>query len=224
MFIAIFAGDNTQLLHMAREFHQIKRNHMAALLCFDHALCSPPWMQKDNAQTISKHLEDYDSYAQLMRQVIFGREKAQTAKLLGFIETGGESAMEGLQEYEVLPTSILYENLRYVDTSIQPSDEVVVVNIRRLSDAIRDVLGQRLMQRLVMQHELCNRTKAFRLCLKMAVTGQCNRLDCPYGHVPRESLDVQAFNQHVRLHLQQVLIVHNMDIVPHNTNRRWMHR
>lgn len=220
MFIAIFAGDSTQLLHMAHQFQQTRSNPMAALLCFDHALSLSPRMQNDSAQTVSKHLGDYDSYAQLMRQVIFSREKAQAATLLGYIETGGE-ATGALQ---VLPTSILYKHLRYGDAGIQRTDERIVVNVRRLSGAIRAVLGQRLMERLVTLHEVCLRTKAFRPCLNMAVTGQCGRENCLSDHLPRESLDVQAFNLRVRLHLQQILIVHNMDILPASSDRCWMHR
>jgi hypothetical protein len=225
MFAAIFVGDNAKLLQLAREFHRrLRPNHMAALLCFDHALSEPPRMHNDNAQIVSRHLEDYDSYAQLMRKVIIDWRKAQAAIILGFIEADDESVAGTPEELHVFPTSVLYEPLRNGHATIQSTDEYITINPRRLSEVIREVLGRRMKERLVAEHDICLQAKAFHPCLTFAAFGTCRRVACFRDHLPRELLDVEAFNLRVRLHMQQILIVHDMGMLVDNSARRSMQR
>ena len=165
-------------------------------------------MQNDNAKKVSRYLEDYDTYAELMHTVVVDWKKARAAPLLGLVEIVGESTV-GVQEFHVLPTSLLHEHLRH---NASNDDNDVVINADQLPSSIRTVLGQRMMDRLYHEHTACLHTRAFRPCINVAVTGLCSRQGCPHDHVSRESHDLESFNLRMRLHMQQVLIVHYMDL------------
>lgn len=174
-------------------------------------------MQNDSAKTVSKYLEDYDTYAQLMRAVVMDWKRSQAAALLGLVEIVGESTV-GVQEFHVLSTSVLHDHL----THNAASDGVdVVIHADRLPSIIRLVLGRRMMDKLYLEHNICLHTRAFRPCINMAVTGVCPRQACPHDDVSRESHDLESFNLRIRLHMQQVLIVHYMDL---DCRRRKMQR
>jgi hypothetical protein len=179
---------------------------MVTLLCFDHILCQPPRMHNDNAKSVSRYLEDYDIYAQLMRVAIMDWKEARAARLLGLAEVVGESTV-GVQEFHVLSTSVLHGYLRDGTSS---DDNGVIISADRLPGAIRFVLGQRMTHRLSQEHDVCLHTRAFRPCINMAVTGACHRTTCPRDHLLREALDLEGFNLRMRLHMQQILIVHRM--------------
>lgn len=187
---------------------------MVALRCLDHLLRQPPRMQNDDATSVSRYLEDYHTYGRLMRAVVIDWKKTQATALLGLVEIVDESNV-GLQEYRVLSTSVLHEHSRNEASS---DENDVVIGADRLSEIIRLVLGQRMQRRLEDEHNVCLHTRAFRPCIHAAVTGYCSRPTCPCDHIPRESLDVESFNLRIRLHMQQILIVHNMGI---NYERGW---
>ncbi|KAF8491287.1 hypothetical protein JB92DRAFT_2753228 [Gautieria morchelliformis] len=208
-FILILKKNTGQLLDLARASYRTpKSNHMVALLCFDHILCQPPRMHNDNAKCVSRYLEDYDMYGQLMRAVIIDWKQAHAARLLGLAEVVGESTV-GIQEFHVLSTSVLHEYLRDGTSS---DDNGIIISADRLPGAIRFVLGQRMMHRLSHEHDVCLHTRAFRPCINMAVTGACHRPTCPHDHLLREAHDLESFNLRMRLHMQQILIVHRMGI------------
>lgn len=199
----------TQLLALARTSSRTKKsNPMVVLRCFDHILRHPPRMQNDNATAVSRYLEDYDTYAQLMRTVFNDWKKAKAAALLGLVEVVGESTV-GVQEFNVLSTSALHEHLKSKAT---PDEHDITISADRLPEIIRLVLSQRMLRRLEDEQQVCLHTKAFHPCLNVAATGVCHRTSCPHDHVPRDSHNLESFNLRIRLHLQQILIVHHMDI------------
>jgi hypothetical protein len=181
---------------------------MVALRCFDHILRQPPRMLSDNATVVSRYLEDYDAYAQLMRLVVMDWKRAGAAALLGLVEVAGESTVR-VQEFHVLPTSALYE---YSRESLSGDEHDITISADRLEGIIRSALGQRMLRRLQDEHKACLSTKVFRPCINVAVIGRCLRPNCPHDHVSRDSHNLESFNLRIRLHMQQILIVHHMDI------------
>ncbi|KAF8588487.1 hypothetical protein K439DRAFT_1335105 [Ramaria rubella] len=207
-FYAILNKDNTQLLSLARQSPQIPgSNPMLALLCLDQALSKPPRMLDEDARTVSRQLEDYDMYVQLLRTVILDWHKAEAAALLGLVDDTHEAIAETTQEFCVLSTSVLY---KYLGRN-QSHNEEIKIPSTGLPETIRDVLGQRMVNRVLEEHEVCLHTKAFRPCINFALHGICNYHACPRDHIPRGAHSVEAFNLRVRLHMQQILIVQTLD-------------
>jgi len=117
---------------------------------------------------------------------------------------------ESAQFWTVFPKSILYQVLK--DSGIEDSDEPVTVNRDRIQQEVGRVLGNRMRRRMVEENQECLRAKAFQPCLNFVINGVCHRNYCPRDHVARGSLDTEHVNLRIRIHLQQILLIHRIAV------------
>jgi hypothetical protein len=196
-------------------------NSAAALLCLDHCYTHPPKIQVLQVEDVAEELQAFSCYVKLLNTFTWADPGNQPVveKLFGYIR-------QGENNFLIPDGTFLHSALRRLNhPAFQRSiEENIVLTGSKLGDLYHRTLKERLRIRVLQENEMCTRTRAFSPCLVYSVfDGICNRVDCPHEHVPAAAISRQQYNSRVRIHLQQILILHTVQfIISDPTPRRYV--
>lgn len=225
MFQAVASCDLNQLRALGQKFAS-RKEVTSALLCFDHYFQNFPRIIVMEATEISTILADFLSYCSMLREVAISPDPCNNAaiqKLFGF-----QASTENIF---LLPEgTYLHQSFLALRAAMGVSEQGALVTEWDLSQKFKDCLFTRISNRIKEENDICRRTQAFTPCLPFVINDVCNRLQCPRKHIHYTSCTPAWYNVQVRIHLQQILIFHNLHSVQfdvqerHRQHRFWINR
>ena len=215
MFQAVASYDLIQLRALGQKFAS-RKEVMSALLCFDHYFQNFPRIIVMEAAEISTILADFLSYCSMLREVAISPDPCNNPdiqKLFGF-----QASTENIF---LLPEgTYLHQSFLALRATIRVSEQGALVTEWDLSQKFKDCLFTRISNRIKEENDICRRTQAFTPCLPFVINDVCNRLQCPRQHIHYTSCTPAWYNVQVRIHLQQILIFHNLHSVQFDMQER----
>ena len=212
MFRAIKSSDTTQLRDLAIKFES-RKEVIQALLCFDHYFNNFPNIVVMRASELSEVLDDFHAYCRLLFSVAITPDSCNSPLIqkLFCIHPSTEKVF-------MLPTgTFLHKRIVESRAVITESrEDGVLINEWVLARQFRECLFAYLRMRVITENEMCRRTMAFAPCLNFAINDECNRRECPRGHISYPSFTHAWYNLQVKIHLQQILIFHTLHAIPMN--------
>ncbi|OBZ79120.1 TPR and ankyrin repeat-containing protein 1 [Grifola frondosa] len=216
MFRAIASSDLARLLQLGEKFYLLHHNMAAAFLCMDHVFSTMPKLQAASLSQIATKLQTFLSYAQMLQKFVSDSDLCNNKtirKLFGF-----EASTE---ELFLIPkeTSLFTQINDRLTPTARSTDEGSIVVRWELERLIGFFLRGRLLRRVIQENEMCHTLRAFRPCLPFIIFRHCNRQECPRDHVDPAFYDANAYNNRVRVHLQQILIYQTLHAVENGAER-----
>lgn len=185
--------------------HSYKENDLAAaLLCLDHVFASPLQIADAPLATVVEKLDTFSTYATLLSAVTFRMDPCKgesLGRLFGFSRVAENV-------YRIPQPTWLYSVIsrsRKLDDATE-----LTITVPELQVQFRTCLKARLTERAQAASDACYRSRAFLPCLSYVVFQSCPRRECPDNHITSEAIDPEFYNQRVRIHLQQILILQNL--------------
>jgi hypothetical protein len=194
MFEAICSKDSEELRRLGCLFNQ-SGNKPAAFLCLDHVFVAGSQFQGLTVHTLSTCLEVFSTYAELLHYYAFLPDPCNNdmvQKLFAFKVSGGG-------KFSITTGTFIH---REIGGSDKTRKNLMVVLQRFLRERFRRVVLQ--------ENGAFLATKSISPCLA-ALAGTCIKLDCNGSHVDKDILSQDWYNTLVRVHLQQVMILHMVD-------------
>jgi len=118
------------------------------------------------------------------------------------------------------PGTFLYSELAGRLALVVPNERGAVISEWDLSQEFKRSLLNRLKVRITGENDACKQARAFNPCLPFIINGQCNRKSCPNEHLGTASLGQNWFQLRIRIHLQQILLIQGLGMVPIHPNER----
>lgn len=200
------------LRQLGSEF--LKRGeNIQALLCFDHAFMNPPVLAGLENTEISPILEDYLTYVTLLRDVTSSLDLAKPAiqRLFG-IQPASSENMFNVPRGTLL--HLVLTNLKNEELALQYDVDSPIVSGQTILATLKSHLWARFVKRIKDENDLCKRTMAFSPCPGYIINESCFLINCQRQHIPYAQLTQDWFTAQLRMHLQQILIFHNLYYAP----------
>lgn len=205
MFTAVFHRHQVALMEYARAFLDAD-DRPAALLCLDYAFSVPLELARADQVTVFNRLTLFHSYLALMRDLTYYSEALageRSRRLLGFtLSQDGTS-------YNLPPNTPLYNHLqRRGGLTLQMSSSGALLSLDQAVRLITSALSDRIASRVMDESQECTHMLAFApFCPHYLLRASCARGEgCRSQHV-RPNMVTTWYTEHVRLHLQQILVV-----------------
>ncbi|CDO74781.1 hypothetical protein BN946_scf185001.g29 [Trametes cinnabarina] len=202
MFRAIARRNTVDLRTLAKAF-QARGNVAAVFLCLDHVFSAQMLPHNASLSDVSETLETFRQYAVMLQQFATSGafcDNAVVRKLLAIQESSDDLFLVPKDSFLTKQMSPrLTPSARILDSGTS----VPRWELERLLDF---VLRNRLIHRIQEENTTLSRVRALQPCLNYVVYRQCNRVECPRHHGSVENYDAAAYNNRIRVVLQQVLI------------------
>ena len=177
-------------------------------------------MQGETLKETISTLEIFYAYARLLHDLVLTADpcrKRMVQKLFAFSAVRGDS-------FSVPKGTILYNAIAKLD--VRPEEEngeIRLISEAALSQVFKTCLSERLHYKVMEENEVCRRARIFSPC-RNALEGTCHRPECHREHVEPGRLTPKWYNDHVRIHLQQILIFQTLHSVDLGPERWWQQR
>ncbi|KAK0506463.1 hypothetical protein EDD18DRAFT_32642 [Armillaria luteobubalina] len=223
MFKAIMENQGSQLRALGLKFHRMHYS-AAALLCLDQYFTRAFRFQDLVLVDAVEELGLFHTYVRLLSTAAFRTDPSREvtiAALFGFRRNTAN-------EFIVPQNTWLHSEILKLRNT--PSDSDLKLSVLELCELFRRVLQIHIKQRIIAENEECARSKAFRPCLRFAVSGHCMQSDCPKAHVSCSKIDSIYYNMRVHLHFQQIVILQSLRDNAHKEeevrkiSEFWLHR
>ncbi|KAF7367508.1 UvrD-like helicase ATP-binding domain-containing protein [Mycena sanguinolenta] len=200
MFRAICCREISKLQHLGEAFET--KNPAAALLCLDPCFINPPKIQALRVDGVAQELRIFFGYVKLLNAFtwIDPCNQPLAEKLFGYIR-------QGENDYLIPTGTFLYSALHKLNRSTV--GENIVLDGSELRERMKR--AKELARFLLVSHILCS--------MAIAIVSTV-----PHEHLPAPTRE--EYNLRVRIHLQQILILHTGQfVVNDNVARRyWISR
>ncbi|KIY43108.1 hypothetical protein FISHEDRAFT_54171, partial [Fistulina hepatica ATCC 64428] len=205
MFRAMRSMQFAQIRQLSHKFLS-QKNELAALRALDFLFTGFPNMRHMEAQEATETLELFSQYALLLRRVASSHEPCNDndiRKLFGFRDSTESSTM--------VPARTFFYN-KIIDsattTAIRTNEEGILISNTELTKLFYHSLQSRLEDRINKENNSCRQAAVYTpVCLYHILLGGCHKEGCLRAHPAPDALTVEWYNVHVRLHLQQILIL-----------------
>ncbi|KAF5377133.1 hypothetical protein D9757_008778 [Collybiopsis confluens] len=209
MFMAILNGDRPTLRDLGRAFFS-ESNLSAALLCLDHCFTPPFFLNHLTVYQMAESQSLFLIYLQLLRDVCGDRRLANFHKVFG--------VQKSLDSY------VLLSDGSYLHQKLISSEEENPLDISVFIHRLRKCISARIEERILQQESICRNSGTFRPCLAYSVFQLCQTDPCLDDHVPSAALTPAFYNTRVRIHLQQIQVLHILHLVTPYSPLKLLHR
>ncbi|KIJ21330.1 hypothetical protein PAXINDRAFT_164864 [Paxillus involutus ATCC 200175] len=207
MFQAIAQADLATLEKLAGNFLE-KENNASALLSFDHVFGRRlPQLRSAKLAEMSLFLAKFLRYTTLLCDVIFHPDPVSSKSIKRLFCISEVSSTE----YRIELGSFIYSCATgHCHEPKYPQSSKITLSRKDTVLTMRKYLAEHLRKRVTAENELCYDAAVFSQCLSFLINGYCSRVECPRDHVALSAVDSKQYNSRVRIHLQQICILHTM--------------
>ncbi len=169
------------------------------------------------SQDVSGFLKDFLLFCRTLYRIAVTPNPCQDENICKLF-----SIMPSGKNYFLLPPgTFLYNELAGTLALLVPNEHGAVISEWDLSQGFKRSLLNRLKARITGENDACKQARAFNPCLPFIINnGHCNRKSCPNEHLGTASLGQNWFQLRIRIHLQQILVIQGLRMVPINPNER----
>ncbi|KAJ3757218.1 hypothetical protein EV360DRAFT_46501, partial [Lentinula raphanica] len=200
MFQSIINKDQAALKKLGKQF-LLAENIPAALLCLDHYYTPALPFSNLTVYEMADELSLFLDYSQLLISIIGGdyniTDQISLCKLFGLKKLSDSHIVLAAGSYlhQRYPKAISGQNLQMYMTDFMYH--------------FQSHISRRLQEQIEKQNDICKQCSTFTPCLTFAVFQHCHRQSsCHAAHISNTSFTALYYNTRVRIHLQQILIVH----------------
>ncbi|KAI0696497.1 hypothetical protein C8T65DRAFT_583394 [Cerioporus squamosus] len=215
MFQGIAIRDHSSLVDMSEKFCASDRLAQA-LLCLDHVFSTPVQLSPSSLPEVAIKLQNFLCYVRLLQAISFNTHPSDSSALRRLFN------MQVLTEdHFVSPkdSHLLSHVSERLLRSFQTTERGYIIPRWELDRIIRNVLRERLLQKVNEENIICRRLHSLRPCLAYAAYLPCPRDGCPRHHGELDYYGAAAYNIRVRIHLLQMLIYRTVDGIESFPNR-----
>ncbi|TFK51884.1 hypothetical protein OE88DRAFT_1483274 [Heliocybe sulcata] len=216
MFKAIASRDITSLKQLGRALCCADRK-AAALLCYTHVFKQGAWVQTASLTDASALVDHFTIYTGLLHDMSAHSDPCSDSsirRLFGFRVEPQHSVL--LPRRSFLFSSVPERLLR----TLGPEDPAIRISRGQFLYIYRQSLREHILSLVLKEDDACRDLRVLRPCLVFTTFGRC-RDQCPRGHFSGAELSAEAYNLRVRLHLQQILLLGSLYLVPFSRRERW---
>ncbi|KAF8895020.1 hypothetical protein CPB84DRAFT_1782432 [Gymnopilus junonius] len=220
MFHFIDTGDSKNLRVLGRKF--ASDNHLtSAVLCFDHFFQSWPNIRNMSSADISELLEDFLQYCIMLQQLASIPNPSINPRIQRLFGIVPSSDNVFFLPFGTFLHARVIESRAILAGS---NDQGIYISEWELSHRFRESLVERLNSRILVEANACVQdAAAFYPCPLHTITSHCYRRECPRQHVSAAELTHEWYNLHIKVHLQQILVIQVLAAPPLRKGDRLKH-
>ncbi|KAI0638791.1 hypothetical protein C8Q77DRAFT_1044775, partial [Trametes polyzona] len=209
IFRAIYAHDFNRLLQLRHGFLH-SGNDAAALLLLDFVFAKPLELNTSTPYEIASCFRIFLKYARMLQRLACLPDPCDSLvlqRVFTFLPYDVDYCL--VDESSLLGSRVLRLSQRY-ERSRNGWRGILVLR-PQLARHMKEILRQRLCQRVTDQNEVCHNLRHIRPCFLFAISGRCPREDgCPQYHAVAGRHNSADYNILVRIVILQIMIYHTL--------------
>lgn len=194
----------------------LQENLISAVFCFDHAYNILPTMYGITAEDISDFLRNFLLFCRTLYRIAVTPDPWRDQNICKLF-----SILPSSKNHFLLPAgTFLYNELAGSLAFVGSKEQGAVISEWDLSRGFKGALLKRLRSRIAVENDACKQARVLNPCLPFIINGYCNRKSCPHEHLGTAALGTNWFQFRIKIHLQQILLIQGLRMVPINPSER----
>ncbi|TDL19417.1 hypothetical protein BD410DRAFT_842137 [Rickenella mellea] len=208
VLVAIASNDIQSLIRQRHSLQAHRRHAHLLVLALDRVFDDTSFIKDASSEDLPRILETFLAYAQSLRELAFVQQPQSDIRIQKLLGMGATDCSDvKLWARSHIREFLTNQGFIFDD----PFSERIIVQGSHISTAIKNILLDRLCNRVLAESEAWLKTRFSDPCFHHLIYDHCGHEHCARDHLTKSGLTEGWYNKRLRVYLLQVSIFQTLD-------------